>query len=53
MFVYAKTPGFAADPFFTRGVSAGVVETLRTRLIKTKRSDLYFDRYSNTYAAYC
>ena len=29
MFVYAKTPAFASDPFFTRGVSAKVVETLK------------------------
>jgi imidazolonepropionase-like amidohydrolase len=27
--VYAKTPPFASDPFFTRGVSAKVVDTLK------------------------
>lgn len=30
MFIYASTPPFAGDPFFTRGVSPGVVETLRS-----------------------
>lgn len=29
MFIYAKTPDFVDDPFFTRGVSAKVVATLK------------------------
>src|SRR5260370_10134868 len=29
MFVYADTPPFLSDPFFTRGVSAAVIPTLR------------------------
>jgi imidazolonepropionase-like amidohydrolase len=29
MFVYASTPAFVDDPFFTRGVSARVLETLK------------------------
>jgi len=29
MFIYAKTPSFADDPFFTRGVSQKVVATLK------------------------
>jgi len=46
MFVYAKTPEFAGDPFFTRGVSAGVVETLRSPTYqKTMASDPHMDRY--------
>ena len=30
MFIYASTPPFADDPFFTRGVSADVVKTLKS-----------------------
>ena len=46
MFVYASTPEFAADPFFTRGVSAGVVEKLRSPAYqKTIAADPHFDRY--------
>jgi imidazolonepropionase-like amidohydrolase len=46
MFVYGETPSFARDPFFTRGVSAKVVETLRSPdYQKTMRADPHFDRY--------
>ena len=46
MFVYAKTPPFAGDPFFTRGVSAGVVETLRSPAYqKTAGADPHMDAY--------
>ncbi len=46
MFVYASSPEFAADPFFTRGVSAGVVEKLRSPAYqKTIAADPHFDRY--------
>ena len=46
MFVYAKTPDFAGDPFFTRGVSAGVVQTLRSPAYqKTIASDPHIDAY--------
>ena len=30
MFVYAQTPPFASDPFFTRGVSQNVIRTLKS-----------------------
>jgi imidazolonepropionase-like amidohydrolase len=46
MFVYAKTPAFASDPFFTRGVSAGVVQTLRSAAYqKTAAADPHMAEY--------
>jgi imidazolonepropionase-like amidohydrolase len=46
MFAYAKTPDFAADPFFTRGVSAGVVQTLRSPAYqKTMAADPHMKLY--------
>jgi imidazolonepropionase-like amidohydrolase len=46
MYVYAKTPEFASDPFFTRGVPASVIETLKSPTYqKTIASDPHFDRY--------
>jgi imidazolonepropionase-like amidohydrolase len=46
MFIYADTPAFAGDPFFTRSVSAGVVETLRSPAYqKSIASDPHFDKY--------
>ena len=46
MFVYAKTPDFAGDPFFTRSVPAGVVQTLRSPSYqKTVSSDPHMDAY--------
>lgn len=30
VFVYAKTPPFIDDPFFTRGVSAGIIQKLKS-----------------------
>ena len=46
MFVYATTPEFAGDPFFTRSVSAGVVETLRSPAYqKTIAADPHFGQY--------
>jgi imidazolonepropionase-like amidohydrolase len=46
MFVYAKTPAFASDPFFTRGVSAGVVQTLRSAAYqKTAAADPHMPEY--------
>jgi hypothetical protein len=33
MFVYADTPAFVSDPFFTRSVSANVIETLKSPLL--------------------
>jgi imidazolonepropionase-like amidohydrolase len=46
MFAYAKTPDFAGDPFFTRGVSAGVVQTLRSPAYqKTMAADPHMKLY--------
>jgi imidazolonepropionase-like amidohydrolase len=46
MFIYAKTPPFASDPFFTRGVSASVVTTLKSPgYQKTMAADPHFARY--------
>ncbi len=46
MFVYGQTPFFASDPFFTRGVSAQVVKTLKDPDYQAKiRSDPEFGRY--------
>lgn len=46
MFVYAHTPAFADDPFFTRGVSPEVVATLKDPAYEKKAaSDPDFARY--------
>lgn len=46
MFIYGSTPDFARDPFFTRGVSAGVVEKLRSPAYqKTIAADPHLGRY--------
>jgi imidazolonepropionase-like amidohydrolase len=46
MFVYGDTPAFASDPFFTRGVSANVVQTLKSPAYqKTISSDPHYDKY--------
>jgi imidazolonepropionase-like amidohydrolase len=46
MFVYGDTPSFVRDPFFTRSVSARVVETLGSAdYQKTVRADPHFARY--------
>ena len=46
MFAYAKTPDFAGDPFFTRGVSAGVVQSLRSPSYqKTMAADPHMKLY--------
>jgi imidazolonepropionase-like amidohydrolase len=46
MFIYAKTPEFAGDPFFTRSVSPGALETLKSVAYqKSIASDPHFDAY--------
>lgn len=46
LFVYGKTPPFAADPFFARGVSSAVLKTLRSpEYQKTISSDVHFSQY--------
>jgi imidazolonepropionase-like amidohydrolase len=46
LFVYARTPTFAGDPAFARGVSAAVLQTLRSPAYqKTISSDPHFSRY--------
>jgi len=46
MFIYAKAPPFAGDPFFTRGVSASVVSTLKNpEYQKTMAADPHFAHY--------
>src|SRR5258708_33715563 len=46
MFVYADTPPFLSDPFFTRGVSPAVIQTLRgPEYQKTISSGSHFREY--------
>jgi imidazolonepropionase-like amidohydrolase len=46
MFIYASTPPFADDPFFTRGVPASVVQTLKSPAYqKTISQDPDFSEY--------
>ncbi len=46
MFVYAKTPPFASDPFFTRGVSPAVLTMLKSpEYQKSITADPHFDKY--------
>jgi imidazolonepropionase-like amidohydrolase len=46
MFAYGGTPPFASDPFFTRGVSARVVSTLKSAQYQKKMAaDPHFKRY--------
>ncbi len=47
MFVYAQTPPFASDPFFTRGVSQNVIRTLKSpEYQKTQAADPHFAHYN-------
>jgi imidazolonepropionase-like amidohydrolase len=46
MYIYGSTPEFAADPFFTRGVSPAVAARLRSpEYQETVRADPHFARY--------
>lgn len=46
MFAYAKTPPFISDPFFTRGVSDKVIQTLKSpEYQKTQAADPHFAHY--------
>jgi imidazolonepropionase-like amidohydrolase len=46
MFVYASTPEFVNDPFFVRGVSPAVTQTLKSaQYQKSITADPHFDRY--------
>jgi imidazolonepropionase-like amidohydrolase len=46
MFIYGSTPPFADDPFFTRGVAASVVQTLKSPAYqKTILQDPDFSEY--------
>jgi imidazolonepropionase-like amidohydrolase len=46
MFVYAGTPEFVNDPFFVRGVSTAVIQTLKSaQYQKSITADPHFDRY--------
>ncbi len=46
MFVYAGTPRFIGDPFFTRGVSQAVIDTLQSPAYqKTISSGPHFNEY--------
>ncbi|HVW83711.1 MAG TPA: amidohydrolase family protein [Bryobacteraceae bacterium] len=46
MFVYAKTPPFVSDPFFTRGVSENVIRTLKSPdYQKAAAADPHFAHY--------
>jgi imidazolonepropionase-like amidohydrolase len=46
MFAYAKAPPFVDDPFFTRGVSAAVVHTLKSSdYQKAQAADPHFGHY--------
>jgi imidazolonepropionase-like amidohydrolase len=46
MFVYASTPEFVNDPFFVRGVSPAVIQTLKSaQYQKSITADPHFDRY--------
>ena len=46
MFVYATTPEFVTDPFFVRGVSPEVIQTLKsTSYQKSIADDPHFDKY--------
>jgi imidazolonepropionase-like amidohydrolase len=48
---YAKTPDFLSDPFFTRAVSADVLNTLRNPEYQKKiASDPYFPRHAESLA---
>jgi len=46
MFVYASTPEFVHDPFFVRGVSPAVIQTLKSaQYQKSITADPHFDKY--------
>ena len=47
-YIYAERPKFLDEPFFTRGVSASVIETLKSRpYIDRLKADPDFPRYPN------
>jgi imidazolonepropionase-like amidohydrolase len=51
LFVYAKTPDFVSDPFFTRGVSADVIQTLNSPAYQQKAaSDPNLEKYRQALA---
>jgi imidazolonepropionase-like amidohydrolase len=46
LFIYGRTPFFASDPFFTRGVSADVLKTIKDPAYQAKiRTDPDFSKY--------
>jgi imidazolonepropionase-like amidohydrolase len=48
---YAKTPDFLSDPFFTRGVTADVLTTLRSAAFQQgKASDPNLEKYAQSLA---
>jgi imidazolonepropionase-like amidohydrolase len=48
---YARTPDFLADPFFTRGVTADVLNTLKSaEFQKEKASDPNLEKYAQSLA---
>jgi len=48
---YAKTPDFISDPFFTRGVTPDVIDTLRSADYQEKiASDPNLERYPQSFA---
>lgn len=51
LFIYAKTPDFVSDPFFTRGVSAEVIQTLKSPAYQQKTaSDPNLEKYRQALA---
>ncbi len=51
LFIYAKTPDFVTDPFFTRGVSADVIKTLNSpEYQKKSASDPNLEKYREALA---
>lgn len=51
LFVYAKTPDFVTDPFFTRGVTADVIKTLNSPEYQQKTaSDPNLEKYRQALA---
>jgi imidazolonepropionase-like amidohydrolase len=51
LFIYAKTPDFVSDPFFTRGVSPDVIQTLNSPAYQQKTaSDPNLEKYRQALA---
>lgn len=51
LFIYAKTPDFVSDPFFTRSVSADVLQTLSSPAYQQKTiADPNLDKYHQALA---